>query len=89
MFLGAAFLLWGGAIDSSVTCVPRRAFPGERNTGLSQLRDVILTNLGMQLQKNRFGSDDDDHYRCEEARPHLLALLPFSQYSLLSSLLVT
>ncbi|KAL4646588.1 putative E3 ubiquitin-protein ligase HECTD4 isoform X5 [Arapaima gigas] len=37
---------------------------GERNSGLSQLRDVILNNLAMQLQKNRFGSDDDDHYRC-------------------------
>uniref|UniRef100_A0A3P9NS37 HECT domain E3 ubiquitin protein ligase 4 n=1 Tax=Poecilia reticulata TaxID=8081 RepID=A0A3P9NS37_POERE len=35
---------------------------GERNSGLSQLRDVILTNLAEQLQKNRFGSEDDDHY---------------------------
>lgn len=36
---------------------------GERNSGLSQLRDVILTNLAEQLQNNRFGSEDDDHYR--------------------------
>lgn len=36
---------------------------GERNSGLSQLRDVILTNLADQLQKNRFGSEEDDHYR--------------------------
>lgn len=36
---------------------------GERNSGLSQLRDVILTNLAEQLQNNRFGSDEDDHYR--------------------------
>uniref|UniRef100_A0A8C0HEC5 HECT domain E3 ubiquitin protein ligase 4 n=1 Tax=Chelonoidis abingdonii TaxID=106734 RepID=A0A8C0HEC5_CHEAB len=28
---------------------------GERNSGLSQLRDVILTNLAEQLQNNRFG----------------------------------
>lgn len=38
-------------------------YSGERNSGLSQLRDVILTNLAEQLQKNRFGSEDDDHYR--------------------------
>ncbi len=36
---------------------------GEKNSGLSQLRDVILNNLANQLQKNRFGSEDDDHYR--------------------------
>lgn len=36
---------------------------GERNSGLSQLRDVILTNLADQLQKNRFCSEEDDHYR--------------------------
>lgn len=36
---------------------------GERNCGLSKLRDVILTNLADQLQKNRFGSEEDDHYR--------------------------
>lgn len=36
---------------------------GERNSGLSQLRDIILNNLADQLQKNRFGSEDDDHYR--------------------------
>lgn len=35
---------------------------GERNGGLSQLRDVILMNLADQLQKNRFGSEEDDHY---------------------------
>uniref|UniRef100_A0A452TXS8 HECT domain E3 ubiquitin protein ligase 4 n=1 Tax=Ursus maritimus TaxID=29073 RepID=A0A452TXS8_URSMA len=29
---------------------------GERNSGLSQLRDVILTNLAEQLQNNRFGT---------------------------------
>lgn len=38
-------------------------FAGERNTGLSQLRDVILNNLSNQLQKNRFCSEDEDHYR--------------------------
>lgn len=38
-------------------------YSGERNSGLSQLRDVILTNLAEQLQKNRFGSEEDDHYR--------------------------
>lgn len=38
-------------------------FAGEKNSGLSQLRDVILNNLANQLQKNRFGSEDDDHYR--------------------------
>lgn len=37
-------------------------FLGERNRGLSQLRDVILMNLADQLQKNRFGSEEDDHY---------------------------
>lgn len=37
--------------------------PGERNGGLSQLRDIILTNLADQLQRNRFGSEEDDHYR--------------------------
>ncbi|XP_051557544.1 probable E3 ubiquitin-protein ligase HECTD4 [Myxocyprinus asiaticus] len=39
---------------------------GERNSGLSQLRDVILNNLANQLQKNRFGSEDDDHYRLKD-----------------------
>jgi len=38
-------------------------FSGEKNNGLSQLRDVILNNLANQLQKNRFGSEEDDHYR--------------------------
>lgn len=37
-------------------------FLGERNSGLSQLRDIILMNLADQLQKNRFGSEEDDHY---------------------------
>lgn len=39
------------------------SYLGERNSGLSQLRDVILTHLADQLQKNRFGSEEDDHYR--------------------------
>uniref|UniRef100_A0A671K5X4 Probable E3 ubiquitin-protein ligase HECTD4 n=1 Tax=Sinocyclocheilus anshuiensis TaxID=1608454 RepID=A0A671K5X4_9TELE len=39
---------------------------GEKNSGLSQLRDVILNNLANQLQKNRFGSEDDDHYRLND-----------------------
>uniref|UniRef100_A0A8C1NN10 Uncharacterized protein n=1 Tax=Cyprinus carpio TaxID=7962 RepID=A0A8C1NN10_CYPCA len=39
---------------------------GEKNSGLSQLRDVILNNLANQLQKNRFGSEDDDHYRLKD-----------------------
>uniref|UniRef100_A0A8C8HAD7 HECT domain-containing protein n=1 Tax=Oncorhynchus tshawytscha TaxID=74940 RepID=A0A8C8HAD7_ONCTS len=43
---------------------------GERNSGLSQLRDVILTNLADQLQKNRFGSDEDDHYRLSDELLH-------------------
>ncbi|XP_048853239.1 probable E3 ubiquitin-protein ligase HECTD4 isoform X2 [Brienomyrus brachyistius] len=45
---------------------------GERNGGLSQLRDVILTNLAVQLQKNRFGSDDDDHYRLSDELLHCI-----------------
>ncbi|TSW08319.1 putative E3 ubiquitin-protein ligase HECTD4 [Bagarius yarrelli] len=39
---------------------------GERNIGLSQLRDIILNNLADQLQKNRFGSEDDDRYRLND-----------------------
>uniref|UniRef100_A0A3Q2YHY1 HECD4 ligase n=1 Tax=Hippocampus comes TaxID=109280 RepID=A0A3Q2YHY1_HIPCM len=39
---------------------------GERNSGLSQLRDVILTNMADLLQKNRFGSEEDDHYRLSD-----------------------
>nr|XP_014344074.1 PREDICTED: probable E3 ubiquitin-protein ligase HECTD4 [Latimeria chalumnae] len=39
---------------------------GERNMGLSQLRDVILTSLAEQLQNNRFGSEEDDHYRLND-----------------------
>ncbi|XP_062371736.1 probable E3 ubiquitin-protein ligase HECTD4 isoform X2 [Sardina pilchardus] len=45
---------------------------GERNSGLSQLRDVILTNLSDQLQKNRFGSEDDDHYRLSDELLHYI-----------------
>ncbi|XP_028827058.1 probable E3 ubiquitin-protein ligase HECTD4 isoform X2 [Denticeps clupeoides] len=45
---------------------------GERNSGLSQLRDVILTNLAEQLQKNRFGSEDDDHYRLSDEHLHCI-----------------
>ncbi|TKS78950.1 putative E3 ubiquitin-protein ligase HECTD4 [Collichthys lucidus] len=45
---------------------------GERNTGLSQLRDVILTNLADQLQKNRFGSEEDDHYRLSDELLHCI-----------------
>lgn len=44
-------------------CAFLMQIPGERNSGLSQLRDVILTNLADQLQKNRFCSEEDDHYR--------------------------
>uniref|UniRef100_A0A3B4X5L2 HECT domain-containing protein n=1 Tax=Seriola lalandi dorsalis TaxID=1841481 RepID=A0A3B4X5L2_SERLL len=45
---------------------------GERNSGLSQLRDVILTNLADQLQKNRFGSEEDDHYRLSDELLHCI-----------------
>ncbi|KAM7332053.1 hypothetical protein ACRRTK_008761 [Alexandromys fortis] len=45
---------------------------GERNSGLSQLRDVILTNLAEQLQNNRFGSDEDDHYRLNDELLHYI-----------------
>ncbi|XP_056457694.1 probable E3 ubiquitin-protein ligase HECTD4 isoform X1 [Gadus chalcogrammus] len=45
---------------------------GERNSGLSQLRDVILTNLAEQLQKNRFGSEEDDHYRLNDELLHYI-----------------
>ncbi|XP_050780208.1 probable E3 ubiquitin-protein ligase HECTD4 isoform X3 [Gopherus flavomarginatus] len=45
---------------------------GERNSGLSQLRDVILTNLAEQLQNNRFGSEDDDHYRLNDELLHYI-----------------
>uniref|UniRef100_A0AAY5EYU7 HECT domain-containing protein n=1 Tax=Electrophorus electricus TaxID=8005 RepID=A0AAY5EYU7_ELEEL len=45
---------------------------GERNGGLSQLRDVILNNLADQLQKNRFGSEDDDHYRLSDELLHYI-----------------
>uniref|UniRef100_A0A8D3DKM7 HECT domain-containing protein n=1 Tax=Scophthalmus maximus TaxID=52904 RepID=A0A8D3DKM7_SCOMX len=45
---------------------------GERNSGLSQLRDVILTNLSDQLQKNRFGSEEDDHYRLSDELLHCI-----------------
>uniref|UniRef100_A0A6Q2ZID3 HECT domain-containing protein n=1 Tax=Esox lucius TaxID=8010 RepID=A0A6Q2ZID3_ESOLU len=45
---------------------------GERNIGLSQLRDAILTSLADQLQKNRFGSDEDDHYRLSDELLHCI-----------------
>ncbi|KAM7391556.1 hypothetical protein PAMP_022238 [Pampus punctatissimus] len=45
---------------------------GERNNGLSQLRDVILTNMADQLQKNRFGSEEDDHYRLSDELLHCI-----------------
>ncbi|XP_067395601.1 probable E3 ubiquitin-protein ligase HECTD4 isoform X2 [Emydura macquarii macquarii] len=45
---------------------------GERNSGLSQLRDVILTNLAEQLQNSRFGSEDDDHYRLNDELLHYI-----------------
>ncbi|KAJ3603715.1 hypothetical protein NHX12_028456 [Muraenolepis orangiensis] len=45
---------------------------GERNNGLSQLRDVILNNLAEQLQKNRFGSEEDDHYRLNDELLHYI-----------------
>ncbi|XP_026795565.1 probable E3 ubiquitin-protein ligase HECTD4 isoform X2 [Pangasianodon hypophthalmus] len=45
---------------------------GERNSGLSQLRDIILNNLADQLQKNRFGSEDDDHYRLNDELLHCI-----------------
>ncbi|RVE68479.1 hypothetical protein OJAV_G00091690 [Oryzias javanicus] len=45
---------------------------GERNSGLSQLRDVILTNLSGQLQKNRFGSEEDDHYILNDELLHCI-----------------
>uniref|UniRef100_A0A4X1TE50 HECT domain-containing protein n=1 Tax=Sus scrofa TaxID=9823 RepID=A0A4X1TE50_PIG len=45
---------------------------GERNSGLSQLRDVILTNLAEQLQNNRFGSEEDDHYRLNDELLHYI-----------------
>uniref|UniRef100_A0A3P9K7D3 HECD4 ligase n=1 Tax=Oryzias latipes TaxID=8090 RepID=A0A3P9K7D3_ORYLA len=45
---------------------------GERNGGLSQLRDVILTNLSGQLQKNRFGSEEDDHYILNDELLHCI-----------------
>ncbi|XP_069038398.1 probable E3 ubiquitin-protein ligase HECTD4 isoform X3 [Lepisosteus oculatus] len=45
---------------------------GERNDGLSQLRDVILTHLADQLQKSRFGSEDDEHYRLNDELLHYI-----------------
>lgn len=49
----------GDDVSHVLCCV---CVSGERNGGLSQLRDVILMNLADQLQKNRFGSEEDDHY---------------------------
>uniref|UniRef100_A0A452GVS4 HECT domain-containing protein n=1 Tax=Gopherus agassizii TaxID=38772 RepID=A0A452GVS4_9SAUR len=54
---------------------------GERNSGLSQLRDVILTNLAEQLQNNRFGSEDDDHYRLARSHYHYLIWKPIILFS--------
>uniref|UniRef100_A0A8C5PCF1 HECT domain E3 ubiquitin protein ligase 4 n=1 Tax=Leptobrachium leishanense TaxID=445787 RepID=A0A8C5PCF1_9ANUR len=45
---------------------------GDRNCGLSQLRDVILTNLTDQLQHNRFGSEEDEHYRLNDELLHYI-----------------
>uniref|UniRef100_A0A4W3K6B9 HECT domain E3 ubiquitin protein ligase 4 n=1 Tax=Callorhinchus milii TaxID=7868 RepID=A0A4W3K6B9_CALMI len=45
---------------------------GERNSGLCQLRDIILVNLAEQLQNNRFGSEDDDHYRLNDELLHYI-----------------
>ncbi|XP_077165132.1 putative E3 ubiquitin-protein ligase HECTD4 isoform X4 [Paroedura picta] len=45
---------------------------GDRNSGLAQLRDVIMTNLGKQLQNNRFGSEDDEHYRLNDELLHYI-----------------
>ncbi|MEE6503851.1 hypothetical protein FKM82_004993 [Ascaphus truei] len=45
---------------------------GERNCGLSLLRDVILTNLAEQLQNNRFGSEEDEHYRLSDELLHYI-----------------
>ncbi|XP_078523549.1 putative E3 ubiquitin-protein ligase HECTD4 isoform X2 [Lissotriton helveticus] len=45
---------------------------GERNSGLSLLRDVILTNLAEQLQNNRFGSEEDEHYRLNDELLHYI-----------------
>nr|XP_060642062.1 probable E3 ubiquitin-protein ligase HECTD4 isoform X2 [Anolis sagrei ordinatus] len=45
---------------------------GERNSGLAQLRDVIMTNLAEQLQNNRFGSEDDEHYRLNDELLHYI-----------------
>lgn len=52
--------VWPLHISSSpVNC----SAAGDRNSGLAQLRDVIMTSLAEQLQYNRFGSEDDEHYR--------------------------
>uniref|UniRef100_A0A8D2JD88 HECT domain E3 ubiquitin protein ligase 4 n=1 Tax=Varanus komodoensis TaxID=61221 RepID=A0A8D2JD88_VARKO len=45
---------------------------GDRNSGLAQLRDVIMTNLAEQLQNNRFGSEDDEHYRLNDELLHYI-----------------
>ncbi|XP_059510969.1 probable E3 ubiquitin-protein ligase HECTD4 isoform X1 [Stegostoma tigrinum] len=45
---------------------------GQRNSGLCQLRDIILVNLAEQLQNNRFGSEDDDHYRLNDELLHYI-----------------
>ncbi|XP_054852988.1 probable E3 ubiquitin-protein ligase HECTD4 isoform X3 [Eublepharis macularius] len=45
---------------------------GDRNSGLAQLRDVIMTNLAEQLQNNRFGSEEDEHYRLNDELLHYI-----------------
>ncbi|XP_043924358.1 probable E3 ubiquitin-protein ligase HECTD4 isoform X2 [Protopterus annectens] len=45
---------------------------GDRSSGLSQLRDVFLTSFAEQLQNNRFGSEDDDHYRLNDELLHCI-----------------
>ncbi|XP_066465637.1 probable E3 ubiquitin-protein ligase HECTD4 [Tiliqua scincoides] len=45
---------------------------GDRNSGLAQLRDVIMTSLAEQLQNNRFGSEDDEHYRLNDELLHYI-----------------
>ncbi|XP_026544984.1 probable E3 ubiquitin-protein ligase HECTD4 [Notechis scutatus] len=45
---------------------------GDRNSGLAQLRDVILTNMAEQLQNNRFGSEDDEHCRLNDELLHYI-----------------
>uniref|UniRef100_A0A7M4FFU0 HECT domain E3 ubiquitin protein ligase 4 n=1 Tax=Crocodylus porosus TaxID=8502 RepID=A0A7M4FFU0_CROPO len=57
--------------DQICSEIQKEVYPGE-SYGLSQLRDVILTNLAEQLQNNRFGSEDDDHYRLNDELLHYI-----------------